>query len=794
VPEVDSADPPVEARRRLIEAFGPRAKLLPHERRLYGYDATGVCRIPGAVVHAQTPEDVAAVVGIVRDLNLTLVARGAGTGLSGGSVPETGGIVLSFEDMRGVGAVDATLLTVWVEPGVINQTLENTLAPLGLFYPPDPASYRVSTIGGNIAENAGGPRAVKYGVTGHHVRRVAVVDPEGCAGELTAGEYQPGSDLVSVVVGSEGTLAILTGAELSLRRRPDTIATLLVSFNAMLQATRFVSAVIARGTIPLAIEFLDRANIEAIETWGVASYPPGAEAVVLLDVEGTEESVAADAEAIRELAVGLEAMGVEVARDETEREALWLGRRGSFAATALHGRRILIQDVTVPREHLTDILAEIDRIGAKYGILVSTKGHAGDGNLHPDLPYDPDDADMDRRVHQANLEILKACVALGGSITGEHGIGFDKLHQLPLMYDQAELGLMWAVKTAIDPNGRFNPGKAVLPADRVAPETAGRRYHRPKTAKEVRSAVWNARATRKPVEMSLEAFRAIEPDPANMTVTVGAGVTAKEIADALAGTPLSLPVTPLRGGTIARAILGNDYGPEHVAHGTFRRSLLEVKYVTGAGELVRMGRPIMKNVAGYDLYRLLIGSRGAFGIPVSFTLRLVPRVAGRWFARRLEADRILDTVLPAGPEAVFACSQNGSGALSVFGCFAGPVAGWEETPGAGALLEGAAASLGDGDDFLDLAFPARMLSRVLPLLEEPPVIVLPAAARLLVRASRDEARTLTARVEAFGDGPVRAVWGPRLEPLHTLGRLEAAWEGKLRRVFDPDGILSVWLT
>ncbi|HLI50316.1 MAG TPA: FAD-linked oxidase C-terminal domain-containing protein, partial [Thermomicrobiaceae bacterium] len=540
-------------------------------------------------------------------------------------------------------------------------------------------------------------------------------------------------------------------------------------------------------TIPLAVEFLDRPTIDAIEAWGVAKYSPDAVAVVLLDLEGTAAEVRSEAEAIRELAVGLDAVEVAVAHDEEARNSLWLGRRGAFASTRHQGKRILTQDITVPRQHLTDMLMEVDRIGAHYGIPVSTKGHAGDGNLHPDLPFDPDDPDMTRRVHQANEEILHACVALGGSISGEHGIGSDKLQQLPIMYGPSELGLMWAVKQALDPTGILNPGKAVLPVPRARSESTRTPADAPETVEDLQAMVLQARERRRPLRLSLDAFHDITPDLENLTITVGSGVTLDEIDAALAATPLCLPVRPLRSGNIARALLTNDYGPEHLSLGTFRRTLLATDYVTGAGEIVRMGRSIVKNVAGYDLFRPLIGSRGRLGIPVSLTFRLVPKPSGKWQTRQIDlAD--MPKVLAAAPEAIFALPAGRR--LDIFARLIDPPAGWRPAPEAGSLPD---KPLSVDAGLLDLAFSPHLFTQVMALLPAPPLLILPAAARLLLPIDESRARDITAAIAALGR-PLRATWGPDLTPLSTgPPDLASRWEDRLRQVFDPDGILSIWL-
>jgi glycolate oxidase subunit GlcD len=775
----------------LQAVFGARLKVREHERLLYGYDATGESALPDAVVHVSSAEEIGLLLQAAREAGIPIVPRGTGTGLSGGSVPLSGGIVATFEDMRRVLAVDAAARRVWVEPGVINNALDAVLAPFGLFFPPDPASHRVSTLGGNIAENAGGPRAVKYGVTGHHVVRLRVADACGAAGTLVAGELQPSFDLVALVVGSEGTLAVVTAAQLTVEHRPSHLATILLSFADMLKATTFVSAVIERCIVPATLEFLDRKTIEALEAWGVTRYPDGVEAVLLLELDGAAADVAAESGVVKALAADMGAIEVRHTDDPAERDELWRGRRGSYAAMARYGKRMLTEDVTVPRERLTEMLAAVERIAERYHLLVATLGHAGDGNLHPGFPYDPDDPDMTRRVHEANTEVLQACVAMGGSISGEHGIGSDKLPLLDLMYDPAELGLMADVKRALDPSLILNPGKAVTMAPREAPAGVGAPCPRPRRSEDVQLAILDARSSRSQLQVDLSDCTGIAVDARNLTVEIGAGERWRALHDALASTSLRFPVRPLREQRVYEALLLNDYGPEHVAYGTLRRSLLAATLVTGAGEVVRLGRAVIKNVAGYDLYRLLIGSRGYLGVPVTCTFRLVVRKPRSW-ARRLWEEGA-SIIPPSAPQPGALLALRDGGRLMLYGSFQADVpAGWSKAPNPEPELRRTIQALDSRQDVLDLATEPSALARVLAVAPAP-AVVLPAAARALIATDRATAIGLTETAGQDASVPFRSLWGPAREPLHRADPLAADWEAKLRAVFDPDRILSGWL-
>lgn len=774
----------------LKRRFGPHVMTGEYERHLYRYDASGCRRgVPLAVVHVRTAEEAAWLFDLARREGLRVVPRGSGTGLSGGAVPVEGSLVVTCERLREVRRLDRTWRRVVAEAGVINGQLDALVRPAGLFYPPDPASYRVSTIGGNIAENSGGPHAVKYGITGQRVLALEVVDAEGRQGWLYSGTLQDGPDLVSLIVGSEGTLALVLAAELLLEPLPEAVVTLLVSFPSIGAATDFVSDVIAKGLDPSTLEFMDRNTIVAVEEWGVARYPSGAEAVLLLELDGYAGEVEAAAEEATELAQRHGALEVLQAKDEEEREALWLGRRGAFAATTRHSRRLLTQDITVPRERLTEMLREVERIAEKYGLLVATVGHAGDGNLHPDFPYDPDNEEEARRVHAANDEVMEVCVRLGGSITGEHGIGIDKLHQLPIMYGPTELGLMWAVKEALDPGALLNPGKAIPEAARCIPQFLGRAHEEPRSGAELQEAVLLARAEGRPLRLSLCRFTEVDPDLPNLTMRVGAGCPLALAEAALADTPFTLPIRPLFAETFAEAVLTNDFGPEHWSRGTMKGYLLAAAYVTGAGELVEFGRGVVKNVAGYDLVRLLLGSQGRLAVPFRFTVRLEPRRPLTWYGRPWHWEDGLPSEA-AQMEALVAW-PTGEG-YHLFGATRRePGGGWEPLPDLPERLAARCRALRAEGRRLDLTLAPEQLSAFLGASGRRPELLLPAAARCIFRVEREEAEALVQLASAVA-GSVRAGYGPRNDRLAPRTELRQAWEERLERVFDPDGILREW--
>lgn len=435
----------------------------------YSYDATGLKRRPHAVVLPGSAQEVAGVVQVAEAFGLPVVPRGAGTSLSGGAVPVHGGVVVATSRLNRIVSFDAQNRIVVVEPGVTNLRLQEFLRPHGFFFAADPSSYRVSTIGGNVAENAGGPHCLRYGVTTHHVLGLKVVLAGGRLVELGGpAEDWPGYDLGGVLTGSEGTMGVVT--EITLRVLPlsQSRRTFLVAFPSVDDAASAVSDMIAAKLLPGAIELMDQPSIRLVNAAVGAGYPEEAGAVLVVDLEGLAGEVLAQAQIMREICQRHGAVSVDEADDTARQEALWRGRRAHYGAMARATRtgHVWIQDVTVPRQHLPEMFRRVLEIGQRYGLHIDCAAHAGDGNLHPSIPFDPHDEDELSRLYQADQEIMAACLALGGSITGEHGVGFEKIENMKLMYGPSELALMREVRHVFDPHERFNPGKAVPgPAD-----------------------------------------------------------------------------------------------------------------------------------------------------------------------------------------------------------------------------------------------------------------------------------------------------------------------------------------
>jgi glycolate oxidase subunit GlcD len=453
----------------LIDALGrivgPRwVRSRTAERRTY--EADGLPTHASVPLVAALPGSAAEVIALVRLLHqrkIPWVARGAGTGLSGGALADGETVLIPLTRMNRILSLDRVRRRAVIEPGVVNARLSEAAAPLGLHYAPDPSSQTACTVGGNVAENAGGPHCLKYGVTTNHVVALDVVLPDGSLGRLGSPEGEPwGPDLVGLFVGSEGMFGIAVRITVRLAPLPPAIRTLLVDFPTVRGATEAVSAIIASGIVPAALEMMDRACVRAVEaSIYAAGYPTDAGAVLLVELDGTPASVAAEAEAIEAMLRSAGARSIRSADRPEDRARLWHGRKKAFGAMGRIAPDLVVQDAVVPRSSLPDVLDTIGAIGERYALTICNVFHAGDGNLHPNICYDRRDADLAARVREASREIMEACVAAGGSITGEHGVGADKIDYMPLIFDSTSLGTMCEVRRAFDPEGRANPNKVV---------------------------------------------------------------------------------------------------------------------------------------------------------------------------------------------------------------------------------------------------------------------------------------------------------------------------------------------
>ena len=437
----------------------------PAERATYAMDGLPTHRcVPGVVVLPGTREEAIAVVRLLATHGIPFVPRGAGTGLSGGALADAGAVLLVLTRLNRILKIDPANRLALVEPGVVNARLSAATRPYGLHYAPDPSSQSACTIGGNVAENAGGPHCLKYGVTVNHILALEVVLASGETVKLGSPGGEPwGPDLVGLFVGSEGNFGVATRITVRLTPLPRAVRTLLADFGALRAAGEGVSAIIAAGIVPAALEMMDQSCIRAVEaSVYAAGYPCDAAAVLLVELDGRyDAAVEAEAVAVTEILKRAGARAIRSARDEGERERLWQGRKKAFGAMGRLSRDLVVQDAVVPRSALPDVLETIAGIAERHRLVVSNVFHAGDGNLHPNISFDATDDAMRARVEEASSEIMTACIAAGGTITGEHGIGLDKLRYMPLIFDAESLGAMLAVRRVFDPEERVNPGKVV---------------------------------------------------------------------------------------------------------------------------------------------------------------------------------------------------------------------------------------------------------------------------------------------------------------------------------------------
>lgn len=458
-------------KRELAAIVGERAILdRPEDLRLYEYDAGVDKARPDVVVFPRTAQQVSQIVKTARRHGVPLVGRGAGTGLSGGAIPHEGGIVVSFARMNRILDIDPLNERAVVEPGVVNQDISAAAAPYGLFYAPDPSSQRACTIGGNVAENAGGPHTLAYGVTANHVLGLEVVLPDG--GIVQTGAFwpdSPGYDLTGLITGSEGTLCLVTKVIVRLMRQPEAVETFLAIYDSVDDCATTVSEITARAITPAALEMLDGPMLQMVEEAVHAGYPLDAAGVLLIELEGLREAVGMQAEQVRQACIQCRARQIRRARDEQERQLLWKGRKNAFGAIGRVSPFYYVHDGVVPRTKIAPTLRYIAGVSSRSGLPIGNIFHAGDGNMHPIILFDARRPGDIGRAQKAGFDILEYCVEAGGSITGEHGIGMEKIHLMSRQFTEESLEMMRRIKAAFDPARLFNPGK-LLPARRGCAE------------------------------------------------------------------------------------------------------------------------------------------------------------------------------------------------------------------------------------------------------------------------------------------------------------------------------------
>jgi len=445
----------------------------PEQLRVYECDGlTGHRAIPELVVLPGSTEDVQVILRACSREHVPFVARGAGTGLSGGATPLAGGVVVSLARMNRILEVDLASQRVIVEPGVANLDVTRAVVDEGFFYAPDPSSQQVCTIGGNVAENAGGAHCLKNGFTVHHVTGATLVLPDGETVELGGKALDPeGPDLLGMVVGSEGTLGIVTRVTLRVVRAPEAVQTLLAGFETTDAAGAAVSGIVAAGILPSALEMMDRLTIEAAELAVAPGYPAGAGAVLLVELDGVSAQVEEDAVEVERICADCGAFEIRAATNDLARALLWKGRKSAFAAMGRVATDYYVQDGVVPRTRLPGVLRRIEELSEIHGLRVGNVFHAGDGNLHPLVLYDAEQGETERARDLAEA-ILDACLDAGGSLTGEHGVGMDKACSMPRMFSERDLEVFGRVRRAFDPEGICNPGK-VIPTPRLCGEVPG---------------------------------------------------------------------------------------------------------------------------------------------------------------------------------------------------------------------------------------------------------------------------------------------------------------------------------
>ena len=455
-----------------LREFMPRAAVLTDKEDLHPYECDGLSayrRLPWIVALPDTVEQVGRILRLCHEHDIPVVARGAGTGLSGGALPLEDGVLLSLSKFNRILEIDTANRTATVEPGVRNLAITDAAAPYGLYYAPDPSSQLACSIGGNVAENAGGVHCLKYGLTVHNVLGLKFMTMDGELITLGGKALDiPGYDLLALMTGSEGMLGVIVEITVKLLPKPERAQVVLAVFDEIEKAGDAVAAIIAGGFVPAGLEMMDNLAIRATEEYVKAGYPIGAVAILLCELDGTNEEVSEGIAQIRTLLLKQGAAEVRTAKDEAERLRMWAGRKAAFPAIGRLSPDYYCMDGTIPRKHLAKVLARIGELSKEYGLGVANVFHAGDGNLHPLILYDASKPGELEKTEDLGGKILEFCVAVGGTITGEHGVGVEKINQMCIQFTREELAQFHALKAAFDPKGLLNPGKAVPTLARCA--------------------------------------------------------------------------------------------------------------------------------------------------------------------------------------------------------------------------------------------------------------------------------------------------------------------------------------
>lgn len=620
----------------------------PVELLVYERDAALDRGMPDAVVFAHNLKDVLLLAQWSVEYGAPIISRGAGTGLSGGAVAESGGVILAFSRMNRILEFDLAGLSATVEPGVVNLTLDEKAKEHGLYYPPDPASGRSATLGGNVAENAGGPHCFKYGVTTNYITGLEFILPGGVA--LTSGGYAydyPEFDWSGLLTGSEGTLAILTKIMTRLIRQPPGVMTMMAAFESVEVAGAAVSAVISAGLVPATMEMMDQKIAQIIEDFAHPGISTEAGALLIIEVDGYQESLQPQMDEISRILQVMGGYDLRIANTPEAREKIWYARKSAAGAMARLAPAYLLVDGTVPRSCLAQALEKSNQICEKYGLQVGYVFHAGDGNLHPFILTDPNDPQHLHRAHQAGGEFLEAVVSLGGSITGEHGVGIEKRPYLALMYSVSELSVMQDIKQILDPQELLNPGKIFppgakpdhtflfssleLPVQQFAPSNLEQAAEGLAALSKWKEPVvitgdvplYSHRTGRILSTYNLAGMQTFAPQ--DLYITAGAGTRIEEIQSFLQGEGWQIGLrAPWPGATLGGVLASNFNSPLRVRYGALRDQVLAMSIALADGRVIHAGRPVVKNVAGYDVPKVFIGSYGALGLMADITLKLYP--------------------------------------------------------------------------------------------------------------------------------------------------------------------------
>jgi glycolate oxidase len=638
----------------------PRDRLLTEPGRVAPFESdalTSFRRRPEAVVLAETRDEVIAIVRACHREGVPFVARGSGTSLSGGSLPVEGGIVIALNRLNRILRLDPSERVAVVEPGVINAHVSAAAAGHGLFYAPDPSSQSICTIGGNIAFNSGGAHCLKHGMTTSHVLAVEAVLPDGEVVRLGTGSPEPaGPDWLAGFVGSEGLFGIALEATLRLLALPEATHTVLAAYRDLRAAGDAVASIVAAGLLPVAMEIMDELAIEAAQASVRPGYPD-VPALLIVELDGERACVDDDVARLGELIRSSGATEVRATEDPAERAMIWKGRKSAFSAVGWLAPDYLVQDGCVPRTRLGETLEEIGRMAAEAGLRVANVFHAGDGNLHPLILFDGREPGAVERAEDLAGAILELCIRHGGSITGEHGIGVEKREFLARMFSPADIAVMRRLHRAIDPEGLANRGKMFGDAAVGTPAHGASDPRVSDIQALVRSEglplvrgggskpALSAGATLDVGHLS----GIVEYDPSELTVTALAGTPIAELQAELAAHGQHLPFDPplaTAGATAGGVVAAGTSGPGRYRHGGVRDFVIGARFVDGEGELVGGGGRVVKNAAGFDLPRLLVGSVGRLGVLIEVAFKVFPAPAA-WATLAVEADDGFATLVRA---------------------------------------------------------------------------------------------------------------------------------------------------